>query len=164
MVGEPGLARPGERVTIAEAARRLGMSPSWLKEWAREAGIEIDRQGRKRQRAISRGGDPSITDSPVQEIRTWSGPLAGEGRDLNRPGVHLVGRKVKPEERMEADPFRHVMQVTQCSPGHLLVVQVPVEVVTVFARTGEKQPPPLLEHGNDDRDRCSVDASGVTSR
>lgn len=36
------------RVTIGEAASRLGMSPSWLKSWAKDAGIRIERRDRPR--------------------------------------------------------------------------------------------------------------------
>lgn len=33
-------------VTVGEAARRLGMSVSWFKEWADGEGIEVRRRGR----------------------------------------------------------------------------------------------------------------------
>lgn len=34
-------------VTVAEAARRLGMSPSWFKKWAKGEGVKVVRRGRQ---------------------------------------------------------------------------------------------------------------------
>lgn len=36
-----------EWVTIAEAARRLGMSQTWFKQWAATAGVIKRRRGRR---------------------------------------------------------------------------------------------------------------------
>lgn len=44
----PQLAhRMQEWVTITQAARRLGMSASWFKAWAKESGVVVARRGNR---------------------------------------------------------------------------------------------------------------------
>lgn len=71
-------------VTIPEAARRLGMAPSWFKEWAKREGVEM----------MPRGNQPGVRWSGVEETipRSTTVDLYRRGDDPDRclPGVALI--------------------------------------------------------------------------
>lgn len=79
----PGWDTPGW-VTVAEAARRLSMSPSWFKAWAKEAHIVV----------LRRGNQPGVQWSSVEKAVARSKVLDRYQRRMDPerdlPGVGLI--------------------------------------------------------------------------
>lgn len=71
-------------VTVAEAARRLGMSPSWFRAWAKESSIQVVRRGNQ-PGVLWPSVETEVAGSRILErYQTRDDP----GRDL--PGVGLM--------------------------------------------------------------------------